>query len=271
MKKTIVGFSLACLLGAFASEKNEPLRFVPNESFNAGEIIKFRAHYGFLTGGEGTMEVSDNIYTVNGRPCYKIDLKGETTGIVDYMFSVKDNWRSYMDTTAMLPQKFYMFIKEGNFRKNQGIIFDHSENKAVVEVMDKFTRELKRREEYDIPEFAQDLISGYYFLRTLDYSTVQVGDVIRVAGFFDKDIYDFRIMFKGRETIDTELGEFPALRFVPIMHENDLFEGDESIEFWLSDDKRRLPLRIKAEMYVGAVALDIKEYYSKETGLWTSD
>lgn len=271
MKKTIVILALASLLGAFKSDKADPLRYVPNESFNEGEVIKFRAHYGFLTGGEGVMTISDNIYTVNGRPCYKIDLRGETTGLVDYMFSVKDNWRSYLDTTALLPQKFYMFIKEGNFRKNQGIIFDHSQQRATVEIMDKHTRELKMREEYDIPEFAQDLISGYYFLRTLDYSKVQEGDVIRVAGFFDKDIYDFRIMFKGRETIETDLGDFAALRFVPILHENDLFEGDDAIEFWLSDDKRRLPLKIKAEMYVGAVELDIKEYYSEETGLWTAD
>lgn len=268
MKKIILAFSIACLLGAFKSESNDPLRFVPNQSFDAGEVIKFRAHYGFLTGGEGVMSISDNIYSVNGRPCYKIDLFGETTGLVDYMFSVKDNWRSYVDTTALLPQKFYMFIKEGNFRKNQGVIFDHTEQRAVVEVMDKHTRELKRKEEYDIPVFAQDIISGYYFLRTLDYSSLEVGDIIKVDGFFDKDIYNFRIRFQGREIIDTDLGEFPALRFVPLMHENDLFDGEESIEFWLSDDERRLPLKIRAEMFVGAVELDIKEYYSEETGLW---
>ena len=269
MKKTIIAFALAGLLGAFKSDKADPIRVVPNEVFDAGEIIKFRVHYGFLNGGEGVMTVSDNIYNVNGRPCYKIDLVGETTGLVDMMFSVKDNWRSYVDTTALLPQKFYMFIKEGNFRKNQGVVFNHAENKAVVEVMDKYTRELKNREEYEIPQYSQDIISGYYFLRTLDFTKINEGDIIRVAGFFDKDVYDFRIKFTGREVLETALGDFPSLSFVPIMHENNLFEDtDESIKFWLSDDERRLPLKIKADMFVGAVELDIKEYYSKETGLW---
>ena len=64
--------------------------------------------------------------------------------------------------------------------------------------------------------------------------------------------------FLGRETVNTKLGKIKALVFAPIMPKNDLFEeGDEKIKIWLSDDSNKIPIKIWAKMWIGAVEIDL--------------
>jgi hypothetical protein len=44
------------------------------------------------------------------------------------------------------------------------------------------------------------------------------------------------------------------------MPENSLFDGENSIKVWLSDDINKVPLKVKAAMFVGAVEIDIESF-----------
>ena len=44
------------------------------------------------------------------------------------------------------------------------------------------------------------------------------------------------------------------------MPSNGLFDGENAIKLWLSDDRNRVALKIQAEMFVGAVEIDLKHY-----------
>jgi hypothetical protein len=44
------------------------------------------------------------------------------------------------------------------------------------------------------------------------------------------------------------------------MAKNGLFEDGNSIRFWVSDDLNKIPIRIEAAMWLGKVAMDIKNY-----------
>ncbi len=44
------------------------------------------------------------------------------------------------------------------------------------------------------------------------------------------------------------------------MPDNDLFAGKNSVSVYLSDDKNKIPVLIKAELLVGAVKVDLYEY-----------
>ena len=44
------------------------------------------------------------------------------------------------------------------------------------------------------------------------------------------------------------------------MPENKLFNGQDAIKVWLSDDEDKIPLKVKAEMFIGAIEIDIKKY-----------
>lgn len=253
---------LLFFVGVFVSAGNPQngYRSVTTKSFEEGEVISYRVHYGFITAGEATMVVDDKIHELNNRPCYKIDVYGRTSGIADKIFGVKDNWGTFLDTAAIVPHKFYRYIEEGNYRKNEVVNFDQLSKKAVVNKLDKKTRKVKEVHEFETPKNVQDLVSGYYYLRTLDYRKLREGQVVSVDAFFDEEVYDFKVRFVGREKIETKLGTINAVVLQPLMPETKIFSGKDPVKVWISDDRNKIPLKIQANMVVGSVEIDVKEY-----------
>ena len=239
---------------------NNGYRKLSNDSFSRGEVMKYRAFFGFITAGEGTMRIQNNIRTVNGRKCYKIDVFGETTGLADVIYKVRDYWGTYIDTTSIIPHKFERDIKEGKYRKLEEIIFDHLNDSVSVKTYKYETKELERDQRLSVPDNVQDLVSGYYYLRTVDFTKLNVGDTIKVDAIFEDELYDFKSIFRGREEIKTKLGYFDALVISPIMPDNSIFDGEDAVQLWMSNDKNKIPLKVSAKMWMGSVGLEITEY-----------
>jgi len=259
MKRTSGIFIPLIILLLTSSASQNHYRYVPNDSFTAGEVLKFRVHWGPLNAAEAVMQISDKYYNVNGRSCYKIDIYGSTTGLADMMVRVRDNWGAYVDTASILPQKAYRYIEEGKYRKNEMIQFDHGDDVATVLRLDKQTRKLKEKENFEVPDNILDIVGGYYYLRTLDFSGYKKGDNVDVKGFFDDEIYNLKIRYLGKEELKTKLGTFNSIVIAPIIPDNDFFSGSEPIKVWVSDDKNKVPLKISAELGIGALEIDIKE------------
>lgn len=255
-RRVTVSVSLVLLVGLFvaATSDNERYRYRKNNSFFSGEKLDYRVHFGFISAGEATLSIDDELESVNGRPCYKIDVSGQTSGFFDFFYTVRDSWGTYLDTASLVPHKFYEDKRENKYRKHEVVEFNHCTDTAKVYRLDKE----KPTEYFSTPKQPQDLVSGYYYIRTLDYTDIKKGDVISLDAFYDKEVYDFKVRFLGREVVKTKLGKVKTLAFTPIMKKNDLFEdGDEKIKIWLSDDSNKIPIKISAKMWLGAVELDL--------------
>lgn len=258
MKRLLWFIPVLLLLTAAGKREEGVYRMLVNDSFGAGETLTYRVHMGWLNAGEASMEIDNTTHMVNGRPCYKIDVNGHTTGLADILYKVRDNWGSYLDTISLIPQQSYRYIYEGSYRKFEIMNFDHSKDSVAVTPLDKQTMVPRKDKFFPTPDNVQDIVSGYYYIRLVDFNMIKKGDVINVDGFFDEEIYHFRVRFMGRETVDTKLGEVNAIVLSPIMDENKLFDGESSIKIWLSDDENKIPLKVRAKMFVGAVEVDIK-------------
>lgn len=250
-------FIILLSLTIFCFEVNaQGYKLAVNPPFNPGEEISFKASIGFVKAAEAVFKTSDFIYSINERPTYKMDIHAKTTGVFDVFSSVRDNWGSYFDTANLVPQKFYRYIKEGGYRKNEELYFDHNLDSVVVAKLDKETRKLESEKAHPVPKNVQDMVSGYYYLRAIDFNQIKVGQVITIDTFFDNELIPFKIKFVGRETIKTKLGKLSALILVPMMEEDSIFVED-NIRVWLSDDLNKIPLRVKAKIFVGHVVVDV--------------
>jgi hypothetical protein len=89
---------------------------------------------------------------------------------------------------------------------------------------------------------------------------MKVGDTIKLKAFFEDKLYDFKIKYLGKVKLNTKFGSIQSIKLTPIMPDNDLFDGENSIRVYLSDDKNKVPLKIQADMFVGAVEVDLKSY-----------
>ncbi|WP_053405888.1 DUF3108 domain-containing protein [Persicobacter sp. CCB-QB2] len=230
-------------------------------AYDLGERITYRVHYGFINAGEAVMRVDNQVDYVNGRPCYKMEVTGRTVGFWRKVVRIEDKWGSFVDTATFAPQRFYMDIQEANHRHKEILKFHHEMDSVTLEKLDKHTGVLKGQENYFIPNAVHDIISGFYYLRNIDFSQVPEGTIMEFNGFFDKKNYRMRIRFDGRTTVKTDMGKKKALILVPVMPDNETFEKDSPITAYLSDDEHKIPIKVKARLVVGSAEVTIKKYY----------
>lgn len=242
-------------------------RTVRNTSFHFGEKLEYRVHYGMLNAAEASMEISDKTVYRNNRPCYKVDIWGRSVGLFDLITRINDNWGTYIDTAAIIPHGFYRILEEGRYRKFEYVDFDHQKGEAVTTILDKKTKEPREKIVSKVPANVQDMVSGYYYIRTLDFTKIKPGEVITIDAFFDEEQYDFKIRFVGRESLRTKIGRFNTLVLQPLLPKNGLFTGEDAIKLWISDDRNKIPLKVKASMFVGAVEIDIKRIRGARNGV----
>ena len=241
------------IVSLFAFSQFAQNRIIPNTSFTTGEKVEYRVHYGFINAAEAKVEIAKSVTVVNNRPCFKINVTGRTVGPFDLITKVRDNWRSYVDTTAILPHVFYQNIQENKYRKEETIVFNHERDQAVSNIKDE-------TKTYQVPNNIHDIISGYFFLRTLNFDKIAEGDVIEVPTFFDGQVYKLRIRYVGKDVIKTKFGKTKVLRLNPLIPDNKLFKGEGAMKLWVSDDSNRIPLKVEVELMIGSLEMDLKSY-----------
>lgn len=241
-------------------DRNDVYLPVLNESFTRGETIEFKMTYGIFTVGKGSAHIHPNYFRLNERPCFKVDVYGKTVGMVDWVADVDDQWGAYIDTAALVPHMFYRKIREGRYRKDEQTYFDHENRKIRVKVADKKTGQFKDPVVFDAPPNVRDMIGGFLYLRVMDFSNLHENDTVVVKGFFEDEFYALKIIYKGKKTIKTKLGKIRTLVFKPVMPKNKLFDGENSITAYFSDDKNRIPVKIDAEMFIGSAGVELTGY-----------
>jgi hypothetical protein len=253
----LVPLLLLCAAWSQPTGLAEPVRYWPNSSFRAGETIRYKVHYGVINAAEATVETSGSMERVADRPCYKATVSGHTTGSFEFFLHVKDQWRAYIDTASILPLRSSRDIEESSYRKKEVVDFDQTHD--IVNVLQTHTKE-PIRYTFKVPNNVQELVSGFYYLRTLSYEHMKPGEVIHMGGYFDESTFNLDVVFKGREVVETKAGPIHVLKLVPKMPSNHIFRGEDAIKVYLSDDRNKIPVLFQAELFVGSVKVDMYKY-----------
>jgi len=222
-------------------------------SFQAGEWLKFKLSYsGWMKAGNATLEISENTY--KDKPVYKVVGKGWTTGAVKWFFNVEDHYESHFDKVTGQPYKFVRNINEGGYTKNRIVDFDHVQNKALINDLKEHTNST-----VDIEKNIQDLVSAYYYLRNnYNTETIQKGSIVELNIFFDSETFLFKLKYLGRETIQTKFGKIKCIKFRPYVMAGRVFKEEESLTLWVTADKNKVPMKIKADLRVGSLRADLE-------------
>jgi hypothetical protein len=229
-------------------------RTVRNTAFIRGEKLTFRVAFnsaltGSVTGGKATLEVKDENKIINNRSTYHVVAEGKTTGLIELFYNVHDRFESYFDQDAMIARQFTRRTRENKYKKDDLVIFRQDDHLAVS--LSKIMT---------VPANIQDVISGFYYARTLDISDLKPGGLIEVPFFLDDSVYNSRVIFKGRETVETKLGRFRCIAFRPMVATGYAFDDPYPITIWITDDANRLPILIESEQSVGRARVELISY-----------
>lgn len=245
MRKTLL---LVVILFLGFNGLAQELPFVKDPVFQAGEVLKYKLKYGFITAAEGTLKVQESDLKFDGKPTFRLLVDGETSGTFDIFYKIRDHYDSYIDKSNLKPYFYQENIREGGYRRQDKARFQQ-ENKKVVATQGTFATPTTQ---------TFDLVSAYYFARSLDISKMQIGDYVKLNYFLGDEINQLEIQFVGRETIKTKLGKIKCLKFSPSIKPGRVFRKDSKLYLWITDDGNRVPVKAQVEIIVGAVTMEIK-------------
>ncbi|MBY0434976.1 MAG: DUF3108 domain-containing protein [Cyclobacteriaceae bacterium] len=260
MKKWFAGFLVIAALSNFLSSNQKDVPVTRNISYSAGEELEYRVHLAFFTVGRGITRIDNKFHQINSRTCYKIDAFGKTSDWISWVAKFDDNWGAYIDTATQSTHVAYRKLKEGTYRRDELVYFDQEKNKAEVKVKNAETGVYEDPKVYDVPKNAKDLVGGFMFLRLIDFSRVNKGDTLTISGFLENASYNLRIIYMGKEVVNTKVGKIQCLRIRPIMPANSLFDGENSIACWISDDLNKIPIKVQAKMFIGSAGLELVSF-----------
>ncbi len=246
-----VMFSFYASFSAKAGGKengNQDFRKLENNAFTVGEKLTFDVKYGFVTAGVATMAIP-RIKRISGRNAYNITFDVNSVPSFDWIYKVRDHYETYMDTEALFPWRFEQHIREGGYSRDFSAFFDQRRGKAKTS-----------EGEYNIPPNVNDIMSAFYIARTFDYSKMKIGDLIHLQNFYKDSVYNLDVKYLGKDEADVPAGKFKCIIVEPLVRKGGLFKNEGSILVWLTDDKLKMPVKVKTKVVVGSIDAVLTNY-----------
>ena len=222
-----------------------PTVVVSNEAwpFTVGEQLNYQIFVGPQTTPAGIAT-----FQVRGRSRYfehdgfYFTVNAQTTNALARVFVARDQIDSYVDPRALFPFRNVMNLIEGKRRLNQTMNLNQEAGSATLDPGGRI----------EIPVGTHDYLSFFYAIRTFNLTPNKRSVIALLVENQPKTV---TVTAQKRETI--QLGE-RAVPAIALTITTDDPEPDKyQLRMWISDDRRRLPLRISSATQLGPLRADL--------------
>lgn len=228
--------------GNFVSRK------VANSTWGVGERLTFSLDYSFYTAGTATMTV-ERKEQANGALCYRIHTTAESNEFISKFYKVRDNIYSYIDVEGLFSRRFEKKLREGNYKSDRYVDFYHD---RLIALNTKKAYAVRV-----IPLYIQDILSALYIIRTFD---LRVGKKETVEVYADGKVYPLIVEVHKIEEIKVPAGTFRCLLIEPILKSEGIFRQKGKLKIWMTDDKRKLPVKMTSKVVIGSFGVNLRDY-----------
>jgi len=225
-------------------------------SFASGETAIYSVALGRFKLGEARLTVQD-IETIDGREVVRTSLQVEGG---PPFYRIENDFSSWIDTKRFRTIRFERRVREGSRRTRDRYELDPV---AGVYTAENWSEDLESYEPSAIedggpmPEDAIDEIAFLFLVRTL---ILEPGDENRMDRYFKTQSNPIVIRVLGREEIRVPAGRFQTIVVEPIIPELEVFREDRKPRVWITDDERRIIVKVQTSAAVGPVALNLTDY-----------
>ncbi len=227
------------------------------DPFRVGEEVVHDVHYFKVSAGELRLKV-EPFAMVNNRKSYRFAIEIKTSPLFETFYSVDDRAETFVDYETLVPSVFQMHVKESGQLREAKMLFDNEKNTATFweKKVTKEHGEEEKRQHWDILEYTQNIYSAIFYMRNFQWETGKEY-AFRVANDNENLVFSGKAL--RREVLKTKLGPMKAIVVQPTFFLKGKFKpiGDNFI--WLSDDDRRLILRIESKIKIGTLVSEVIE------------
>jgi hypothetical protein len=231
-----------------------PVRAEP--AFGPGERIGMRITWARLLAGRAVLEVESGEWA--GRPVFELVLEARSQGFFAWLtrFKVEDRTVAAWDPARGCSLGIEKRLHEGRHKRDQRVVFDPEEGVAAVD------DERLDEDRYHVGACVQDILSAFFVARAAGWGAD--GALPAVRTFDNGRLFDLRFRPARQDTLDLPppLGRKVRTRVfeVLLVPEAGVFEQQGRLFLWVTDDERRIPVRLRAKAPVGWVSADLESY-----------
>ena len=171
-----------------------------------------------------------------------LTVTAQTTNAAALVFVARDQIDSYVDPKGLLPYRTVLNLVEGKRRLNSTLLTNQETGSVVID----------NNARIEVPVGTHDILSFFYALRMFNLNPTKRSSIPVLV---ENKLKTVHVTSMKRETIDLGTRKIPA---IALMITTDDPEPDKyQLRLWISDDKRRLPLRFAATTQLGPLRADL--------------
>jgi hypothetical protein len=222
--------------------KRTPL-LIPRAS---NEIFDYDISWLGIHAGNAILEAVDN----NG--LFKITSRVRSSSFVSAFYKVEDYAESLVRDG--IPVNFRIKQHEGKYVSNKETIFEADKGNITF-----FNYVKNIKDEHIIKDrVAWDVISGFYYLRT---QPLEIGKAVYIDIFDSDKFYSTEVNVLRKEKIKIPyMGEVDTILVKPELKSDGLFQKKGDILIWLTNDERKIPVRVETKVPVGSVVAELRNF-----------
>lgn len=219
-----------------------------HQIFAAGETLDYNLSWLKITGGTARMTISAPTDAT-----YRITSIAKSGAAFSRIVKVRDEIETTVSRANFSTLRFIKRLDEKGDK--------HEEITTVEDGL--ATRRRRKVKSVKVPTPVYDPISVIYYLRTLDLSPGTKHELELVA---DAKLYSVHVHVRRRERLQTPAGTFETVMVEPTMESGGV-NREERLFVWYTDDDRRIPVRIRTEVKVGAITATLTGITSGVDGI----
>jgi hypothetical protein len=219
--------------------------------FKVGETLSYDVSWtSFLVAGTATVSVKEKKASYDST-AYYIVAEGRPVPLLTRLYSLYYKMDSLLDSYTTLSQRGSLYAEEGRDHRTATTMFDRSARRVFFEERAATTTKF----DYPVPPEAQDGLSTLYGLRLKPF---KVGQRVTLPVADSGALYNLQLTVGGPERVKVPLGDWNAWSFKGFITDAEGQPVWDNISVWITTDARRLPVKLQADLPVGAFVLALR-------------
>jgi hypothetical protein len=105
------------------------------------------------------------------------------------------------------------------------------------------------------------MLSLFTYARVLDYQNLSIGETESLVCYAGRDIVKMTMRNAGQAIFEkSEVEKIKTIRFEIDIIDKAFETSRNALEIWITDDKNRLPVKIKAKLKIGSMEVELSSF-----------
>lgn len=212
-------------------------------------------HWGIIWKKAAVATLTIDTVIHQGKNRYQARLEARTLAFADRIFRVRDTLYSVMEKMYFKPVYYAKVADEnGTYRKDVLNYRYNGKQTSGETILYRPHRNAIDTVILNTVNMAYDMLSVFYYIRTLDLPEAKMYQQYSVQIFSGDQVEKMVIEYLGR-TIATlpDKREFSAFKLGLRFFDEKGNKSSDNITAWISDDVRRIPLMVEGKLPIGSV------------------